>query len=120
MKGKQTIGAFDIDGVIASLLESGNYPADYVKKTVIPGAIESLRTVRALGHRIILFTSRYEIDRIPTEDWLKANGFDGLWDELILDKPKFDYMVDDRAIRFEGWPQTIEKIYSLDKGGRWY
>jgi hypothetical protein len=117
---KQTIGAFDMDGVLASLLESGKYPEDYVKKTVIPGAIESLKSIRALGHKVVIFTARYEIDRVVTEKWLEENGFHGLYDELIMDKPKFDYLVDDRAIRFEGWPGTIEKIFNLEQTGRWY
>jgi histidinol phosphatase-like enzyme len=117
---KQTTGAVDIDGVLASLLESGNYPEDYKKKTVISGAVESLKTLRALGHRIVLFTARYEIDRVVTEKWLHDNGFAGLYDELIMDKPKFDYVIDDRAIRFEGWAATIDKVFQLHKSGRWY
>jgi uncharacterized HAD superfamily protein len=113
--------AVDIDGVIASKLESGKYPEDYVKKTPIYKAVESLKEFKEWGHSVFLFTARYEEDREVTENWLNVHGFSGLYEELIMNKPKYDVLIDDRALRFIGsWERARNDIYYLQKSGSWY
>src|SRR4051812_22953264 len=99
--------AVDIDGGIASKLENGKYPEDYVKKERLPHAIEGLMYLKEQGHYVYLFSARYEEDREATEQWLSEHGFNGLYEELILGKPKYDILIDDRAIRHANWVRTI-------------
>lgn len=112
--------AVDIDGVIANKLEGGKYPEDYAKKEPLPHAIESLKLLKEQGYYIYLFTARHEEDREITEKWLKEHGFEGLYNELIMDKPKYDIFIDDRAIRHEDWHDTLAKIGELRHSGRWF
>ena len=109
--------AVDIDGVIASTLKNGVYPRDYHKKEPLPYAIEALKQLRERNHSIYLFTARYEEDREVTEAWLRVNGFSGLYDELIMDKPKYDILIDDRALRHTDWQDTLYKVNELDRKG---
>lgn len=105
--------AVDIDGVIATKIKMAKYPDDYMKKQVIPGSIEGLRRIRKMGFQIMLFTARKSEDRSWTEAWLQSNGFSGLYDKLIMDKPFFTAMIDDRAIAFTGnWDATINELRS--------
>lgn len=112
--------AVDIDGVIASKLESGNYPEDYVKKDPLPYAIEGLKLLKEQGHYVYLFSARYEEDREATEDWLETHGFTGLYEELLLGKPKYDILIDDRAIRHDNWITTMAEVSELKHKGKWF
>lgn len=112
--------AVDIDGVIASKLENGVYPDDYVKKTALDGAIESLKRFKEWGYYVYLFTARHEEDREVTEQWLEEHGFKGLYEELILGKPKYDILIDDRAIRHDDWDKTMSEIMELRHKGSWF
>lgn len=112
--------AVDIDGVLATKLDNGNYPEDYVKKKALDKAVESLKWLNSLGYYVYLFSARYEADREVTEQWLEQHGFKGLYQELILDKPKYDILIDDRAIRHEHWDKTIAKIMELRHKGSWF
>jgi hypothetical protein len=105
--------AVDIDGTIATKIRMGKYPEDYMKKQPIKGSIEGLRRLRRLGYKIMLFTARKEEDRSWTEGWLMSNGFSGLYDVLIMDKPWFTALIDDRAIGFTGdWDRAINEFKS--------
>lgn len=110
--------AVDIDGVIATTLKNGKYPEDYPKKETIPYSLEALHALKGRGHILYFFTARYEDDREITELWLRENGFSGLYDELIMAKPKYDILIDDRAIRFGGnWFDTLYQISELEQKG---
>lgn len=105
--------AVDIDGTIASTLKMGTYPDDYMKKTPIKGSQDMLRKIKRLGYRVMLFTARLEEDRSVTEAWLIANGFSGLYDLLVMDKPVYRALIDDRNVEFTGNP---EKAFNTLKG----
>lgn len=112
--------AVDIDGVLATKLDNGKYPEDYVKKKALDGAIEGLKLLNAFGYYVYLFTARHEEDREVTEQWLKEHGFEGLYQELILGKPKYDVLIDDRAIRHDNWNKTIAELMELRHRGSWF
>jgi hypothetical protein len=96
----------------------GKYPEDYMKKQPIKGSIEGLRRLRRLGYKIMLFTARKEEDRSWTEGWLMSNGFSGLYDVLIMDKPWFTALIDDRAVGFTGdWDRAINEFKSRFMAG---
>lgn len=109
--------AVDIDGVIATTLKNGVYPRDYPKKKPMPYSIQALKQLRKKGHTLYFFTARYEEDREITEQWLTEHGFSGLYDELIMDKPKYDIIIDDRALRHIDWHETLYKVSLLDRKG---
>lgn len=110
--------AVDIDGVIATTLKNGKYPKDYAKKEPIPYSIEALKKLKQRGHILYFFTARYEEDRAITEEWLQEKGFSGLYDQLIMGKPKYDILIDDRTIRFDGnWLDTLYKVSELEQKG---
>lgn len=112
--------AVDIDGVLAMKLSNGKYPRDYPKKLPIDFAKESLRVLKDKGHYVYLFTARYEEDRNITMAWLHKFGFKDLFDELVMGKPKYDLLIDDRALRFEGnWMDTLYKVDDIERKG-WY
>lgn len=112
--------AVDIDGVIAEKLDNGNYPEDYKHKKVIEGAVEALKYFKALGHYIILFTARCWHDQDVTIEWLRKNGFEGLYDEIIFNKPYFHVLIDDRALRFTNWAEVKEKVTEMTRSGEWF
>jgi capsule biosynthesis phosphatase len=100
----------DLDGVVCELRKPGENYADLKAK---PGAIETLRALRAAGHTIILMTARHmktcsgNVGLVlarqgkVTLDWLAANGIE--YDEIHFGKPHADIYIDDNALRFEGW-----------------
>ena len=110
---KQKVLAFDIDGVICNTLGS-----DYKNSKPNKKAIEKINHLYDAGNTIIIFTARfmgrtdndskkayelgYKFTLIQLQRWnLKFN-------ELILGKPSFDLLIDDKAFNYdESW---IEKI----------
>ena len=99
---------FDIDGTILTTVEDGNYEM----ATPIPGRIEHLRTLKAAGHTILLFTAR---GSKSGEDWrertaLQMKDLNIPFDELILGKPHADLYVDDKGCdaNLYDWNQICE------------
>lgn len=105
--------AVDIDGVLAEGPEYGeNYHDDYLNKEPMEGAIDAINKLKLEGNYIKLFTARFEEDREVTEQWLNENDFP--YDELIMGKPQYDIIIDDRAIWHTNWENTLKQI----PGGR--
>lgn len=83
--------AVDIDGVLA--VERDDY--HWMKSVPIRENIEKVAQLRRQGHTILIFTSRPEVDRQITATWLVQVGV--FFNELIMDKPKYDLFIDDHA-----------------------
>ena len=110
---KQKVLAFDIDGVICNTLGS-----DYENSKPNKKVIEKIYHLYDAGNTIIVFTARfmgrtnnnyqeayklgYKFTLNQLQSWnLKFN-------ELILGKPSFDLLIDDKAFNYnDSW---IEKI----------
>jgi len=88
---KERTVAVDIDGVLTK--ETGGH--DYEYRTSVFGAIKKVNALVFSGYKVVLFSSRYEQDREVTLQWLEQNNV--LFHELILGKPQYNYMVDDRS-----------------------
>ena len=97
----------DIDGTICT--EERTYSRSLAKP--LPGAIESVNKLFSEGHTIIFYSARSWMEYEITSDWLKRNGF--LYHQLILGKPIGDIWIDDRAMRFENWDNTLEYLERL-------
>lgn len=93
----------DIDGVIATggiEVYSNEAGWAYEKCKVIPEGKHMLVRLREHDIRVILHTARWESDRAKTEKWLKENDIP--YDELVMNKPSGDVMIDDR-----NWPEPF-------------
>jgi len=86
--------AVDIDGILANETE-GWGEEKYRSRTPNDYNITCLQLLHGEGHEIALFTARYEEDRQVTIEWLKKYGIP--YDELIMGKPHYDILIDDRA-----------------------
>ncbi|HVU37085.1 MAG TPA: hypothetical protein VHC95_02015 [Opitutales bacterium] len=100
----------DLDGVIADFKKEGQTYADVAP---MPGAVEKVRSLKAAGHHIIIYSARHMktcqgnaglvVARIGgmTLDWLKRHDIP--YDEIFFGKPWADVYIDDNAIRFSSW-----------------
>ncbi|MFH1404238.1 MAG: hypothetical protein ABIH11_08225 [Candidatus Altiarchaeota archaeon] len=105
--------AVDVDGVLTDFrgcrrcrhedLETRNYLLCPIRRDVA-AALRKLKT----KYRIILHTARGEDKRIVTQRWLEMHDIP--YDELVLDKPYAMYYIDDRAIRFKDWGETLSLL----------
>jgi CMP-N,N'-diacetyllegionaminic acid synthase len=99
---------FDIDGVIATIVEDLKYD----KANPINETIELINQLYDIGHRIILFTARGSMTKTNwedvTEQQMKTWGVK--YHELKFGKPAAHYYIDDRMI------STLEINEQLKEG----
>jgi capsule biosynthesis phosphatase len=113
----------DLDGTICFLKEKGQSYADVLPR---PGAIETMKELRAKGHYIIISTARNMATQeanlgkvlknvgLITLQWLENH--DVPYDEIYFGKPNGEIYIDDRAFRFENWDDvTEESLHSLSR-----
>jgi len=96
---------WDIDGTICEKREPYE-PGWYEIATPYEENISVMRTLHEMGHEIVIHTARPEEDRVVTETWLEKHNVP--YDIIRFDKPRYDYIVDDRAIR----PEVVEGLLS--------
>lgn len=107
----------DLDGTICELKKENQ---SYEEVLPLPGAVETLGSLKAAGHMIIIYTARNmrtcggNVGKVVanigklTLDWLDRH--DVPYDELVFGKPQGDLYIDDLGHRFEGW-ETIVGLY---------
>jgi len=112
----------DLDGVVCQLREPGQ---TYAELEPLAGAVERLRSLRAAGHYLILYTARHmktcngNIGQVvarqgaTTLDWLERHGIE--FDEIHFGKPHADVYIDDNAIRFTDWDEIATDGSSLPR-----
>jgi len=93
--------AIDIDGVLTVETE-GFGEAAYLNRTPNQKMISYVNYLYARGEHIILFSSRFEVDRLITKTWLLKHGVK--YHELILSKPQYNIIIDDKA--FNPYPES--------------
>ncbi len=97
---------FDLDGTLT--VETEGYGTDvYKSRTPVSGRIDIINGLYDSGHKITIYTARHEVDREVTEKWLSVNLIS--YHELIMEKPKFDILIDDKAYH----PVTSDKVWGL-------
>jgi len=99
--------AIDFDSTIH---DPFNKKKGYKMGQPIGGAPEAIRMLRAQGHEIIIFPTwaTNEARRKAIVDWLDFFGVE--FDDITSVKPEADLYLDDRALRFESWAQTLDFI----------
>jgi len=87
----------DFDGVLATY--DGNYQKNKFGEPIYE-MIDLLNDLSSKGIKITVWTARSADEKEALEEWLKENNVP--CDELITNKPKFDVLVDDRVLTFNG------------------
>lgn len=102
----------DLDGVIVKEDEKLTPPERYEYAELIEGAKKFLDWMNEKDFLVVIYSSRWEKDRDITEKWLKRHGI--RYDSLVLGKPRADYYIDDRALRFVGRFKLIKEFIEVD------
>jgi len=94
----------DLDGTICT--EEKTFERALAKPK--NGAIEAVNQLFDDGHIVIIYTARSWSEYRLTEDWLKQHGL--RYSQLVMGKPIGDLWIDDRAIEFKSWENTLTRI----------
>jgi trehalose-6-phosphatase len=94
----------DLDGVLCS--EETFFDRPLARP--IAGAREALKKLRRAGHTIVIYTARGWGEYRVTRQWLDEHGF--VYDGLHMGKPIADVWIDDRAVAFTNWKETLSRL----------
>ena len=111
------IVVFDFDGVIHSYT-SGWQGVEVCDDPPVPGIKEAIHGIREAGYCVCVYSSRCSsIEGIGAiGEYLQKHGIEV--DEVSMRKPPAIVYIDDRAICFDGKPETLlEKINNFQV---WY
>lgn len=102
-EAEQMTLAIDFDGCLCS---------DYVKPgrrmgEPVDGAIEAMQLLSKQGHTLIIHTCRGDHPK-HVEDWLRYWHIP--FERVTNIKPDADRFIDDRAICFKTWQQTLSEL----------
>lgn len=96
----------DLDGVVAT--EENFFERSLAKP--MPGAREALQKLHDAGHTIVIYTARGWGEYKYTKAWLEENGM--AYDQIHMGKPVAKVWIDDRALRFKNWDQTLADLHA--------
>ena len=102
---KQTV-VFDFDGVIHSYTSRWNGPA-CIPDPPVPGIKEAIEEIREGGYEVVVVSTRcaYPDGIKAVVDWLMDHKIQV--DKVCAEKPPAIVYIDDRAICFDGHPETL-------------
>lgn len=113
---------FDFDGVIHSY-KSGWKGSGIIPDPVVPGVVDVIDNLRANGYKVVVVSTRCSTPegKEAVEVYLTENRI--AVDGVMAEKPPALCYVDDRAICFDGHPETLlERVKGfktwLQKTGR--
>jgi len=119
IKDESQIIAIDFDGVIHSF-ELGFHDGT-IYGTPIPGSIESIKKI-SKKYKIVIYTAKAKKDRPLINgktgielvwEWLKKYDIDQYVQEVTAEKPRAICYIDDKAIRFIDWNQTLNDLLNF-------
>lgn len=101
---------FDFDGVIHSYT-SGWQGEDTIPDPPVPGIREALKEIHDAGYEVVVVSTRCATIKGhgAIEAWLYDNGLREYIDKVCKEKPPAVAYIDDRAICFDGHPETLLK-----------
>ena len=102
----------DMDGTICT--EELTYSRSLAKP--LDKAAESINRLYEEGHTIIIYSARTWMEYEMTEHWLKSNGIK--YHQLVMGKPVGDAWIDDRAVRFNSWDDTLKTLEEMRGKGK--
>lgn len=110
--------SIDFDGVIHDHHGVGD---GTITGDILPGAKDALEKI-SKRYRIIIFTAKAKPDRPLVNgkngielvwEWLKKHGVAQYVHSITSEKPRAVCYIDDKAIRFESWQQTLNDLDHL-------
>lgn len=110
---------FDFDGVI-HFYTSGWLGETTIPDPPVPGIREALKEIHGAGYEVVVVSTRCatEKGKRAIEAWLYNNGLREYIDKVCKEKPPAIAYIDDRAICFDGHPETLlRKIQNFQP---WY
>lgn len=119
IKDEFQVIAIDFDGVIHSF-ELGFHDGT-IYGTPIPGSIESIKKI-SKKYKIVIYTAKAKKDRPLINgktgielvwEWLKKYDIDQYIQEVTAEKPRAICYIDDKAIRFIDWDQTLNDLLNF-------
>ena len=119
IKDESQVIAIDFDGVIHSF-ELGFHDGT-IYDTPIPGSIESIKKI-SKKYKIVIYTAKAKKDRPLINgktgielvwEWLKKYDIDQYIQEVTAEKPRAICYIDDKAIRFIDWNQTLDDLLNF-------
>lgn len=104
---KQTV-VFDFDGVIHSYT-SGWQGVTAIPDPPVPGIAEALKEIHDAGYEVCVVSTRCQhlIGVEAIMDWLRLHELNKCVDRVLAEKPPAIVYIDDRAICFDGHPETL-------------
>lgn len=115
---KKTV-VFDFDGVIHSYT-SGWKGETEIPDPPVPGIDRALKSLHDAGYEVVIVSTRcsYVSGKKAIEKWLDMYGITHLVDRVCKEKPPAIVYIDDRAICFDGDPDTLlDKVQNFKP---WY
>jgi hypothetical protein len=119
IKDESQVIAIDFDGVIHSF-ELGFHDGT-IYGTPIPGSIEAIKKI-SKKYKIVIYTAKAKKDRPLINgktgielvwEWLKKYDIDQYIQEITAEKPRAICYIDDKAIRFINWNQTLNDLLNF-------
>ena len=113
-KSNGPIIAVDFDGVVHKYSEG--WKDDSVYDEVITGTKEAIQQLKDMGFNLVIYSTRGNIplQREEMEEYLNKHKIP--YDLIVVGgKPYARYYVDDKAIRFKSWKQTLMEIKKYEK-----
>ena len=113
--------AIDFDGVIHT--HEHGFHDGTIYGTPIAGSLESIQELAEL-YDLVIYTAKAKADRplvngkTGTElvwEWLKKYNVDKYIKDVTAEKPRCICYVDDKAIRFIDWHQTMSDLKQIIK-----
>lgn len=89
------IVAIDLDNTLCDPIDRSDNIRQCFNRKPKEHMVKLVRQLKEKGFKIIIFTHRNHITRYATEYWLMKHNIP--FDELILNKPKYDLLIDDKA-----------------------
>lgn len=108
--------AIDFDGVIHK--NSKGFYDGTIYDAPVEGCYEALEQI-SKKYKIIVYTAKAKKDRMlingktGTElvwEWLESNNLKKFVTDVTAEKPRAVYYIDDKAIKFLDWQQTLSQI----------
>ena len=115
---KKTV-VFDFDGVIHSYT-SGWKGETKIPDPPVPGIDRALKALHDAGYEVVVVSTRCAsaIGRFAIENWLDMYGLTVFVDRVCKEKPPAVCYVDDRAICFDGNPDSL--FSEIENFKPWY
>lgn len=108
--------AIDFDGVIHK--NSKGFHDGTIYDGPVEGVYNALEQL-SKSYTLIIFTAKAKPDRPLIDgkngieliwEWLKKYKMDSFISDIVSEKPRAIYYIDDKAIHFTNWEHTLNKI----------